>query len=72
MMRGPLTYCALDFSGAPAGPSRRPLAPLSGAALTPLAGGRQSYVQATGAQQTNFVPFYAVENESYDVYFQRG
>lgn len=71
MMRGPLMYCALDFNGAPAGPPRRPLPPLSGAALTPLAGSRQGYVQATGAQQTIFVPFYAVENESYDVYFQR-
>jgi hypothetical protein len=28
-------------------------------------------VQTNSAQQTIFVPFHAVENESYDVYFQR-
>ncbi|HUA23128.1 MAG TPA: beta-L-arabinofuranosidase domain-containing protein [Steroidobacteraceae bacterium] len=72
LMRGPLMYCALDFggSGAPASPGR-PLAQLTSAPLTPVAGTRQSYVQASGAQQTIFVPFYTVENESYDVYFQR-
>lgn len=69
LMRGPVMYCALDFAGS--GPSRRPLAPLPGAALTPLADARQSYVQANGARQLVFVPFHTVENESYDVYFQR-
>lgn len=71
LMRGPVMYCALDFAGPPAGAAVRPLAPLAGAALTPLAGASQSYVQANGAQQTVFVPFYGVENETYDVYFQR-
>ncbi|MDE2260913.1 MAG: glycoside hydrolase family 127 protein [Gammaproteobacteria bacterium] len=74
LMRGPLMYCALDFHGSQAGPAGAPhgsLAPLAGTALEPVAGARQSYVQASGAQQTIFVPFHSVENESYDVYFQR-
>jgi uncharacterized protein len=71
LMRGPLMYCALNFNGSGAAPPGRPLSPLTGAPLTPVAGTRQSYVQASSAQQTVFVPFYSVENESYDVYFQR-
>jgi uncharacterized protein len=71
LMRGPLMYCALDFgAAAPAAPGR-PLSPLSRAPLTPVAGTRQSYVQSDTTQQTIFAPFYTVENESYDVYFQR-
>ena len=68
MMRGPLMYCALDFRGV-LGPT--PLPQLIAAPLQPVAGTRQSYVQANGAQQAIFVPFYTVENETYDVYFQR-
>ena len=71
LMRGPVMYCALDFAGSRMGPPGRPLATLSAAALLPVADARQSYVQANGSQQTVFVPFYSVENESYDVYFQR-
>jgi uncharacterized protein len=71
LMRGPLMYCALDFGGSAAGAPGRPLAPLTNAQLTPVAGARQSYVQANNARQTIFVPFHTVENESYDVYFQR-
>ncbi len=71
MMRGPLMYCALDFAGATAASPNRPLAPLGNTPLSPVAGARQSCVQTNGAQQTVFVPFYTVENESYDVYFQR-
>ena len=71
LMRGPLMYCALDFAGSRGAAPGGPLAPLTSAALTPLADARQSYAQASGAQQTMFVPFYTVENESYDVYFQR-
>ena len=71
LMRGPLLYCALDFGGARVGAMGTPLARLSGAALAPLADARQSYVQSGAAQQTIFVPFHTVENESYDVYFQR-
>lgn len=71
LMRGPVMYCALDFAGSRTGTPGRPLAMLSGAALRPVAGARQSFVQANGSQQTIFVPFYSVESESYDVYFQR-
>ncbi len=84
VMRGPLMYCALRFTGPvpppadstsgvlAAAPGGAPLAPLGSTALSPLAGSRQSYVQADGArQQTVFVPFYTVESESYDVYFSR-
>ena len=84
VMRGPLMYCALRFTGPvpplpdsasgvlAAAPGGTPLAPLGSTALTQLTGSRQSYVQAGGAQQqTVFVPFYTVENESYDVYFNR-
>jgi hypothetical protein len=71
LMRGPLMYSALDFSGSGAAAPGRPLAPLTNAPLAPVAGASQSYVQASGARQTIFVPFYSVENESYDVYFQR-
>lgn len=71
LMRGPLVYCALDFAGSRAGAMGAPLARLSGAALEPLANTRQSYAQASAAQQTIFVPFHTVANESYDVYFQR-
>jgi hypothetical protein len=71
LMRGPVMYCALDFAGSGSGSSRKSLATLSGAALAPLADARQSYVQSDGARQVVFVPFYSVENESYDVYFQR-
>ena len=71
LMRGPLMYGALDFGGSGAAAPGSPLAPLTNAPLAPLAGASQSYVQANGARQTIFVPFYSVENESYDVYFQR-
>ncbi len=71
LMRGPLMYCALDFGGRGASAPGRPLSPLTDAPLRPVAGARQSYLQANRAQQTVFVPFYSVENESYDVYFQR-
>jgi uncharacterized protein len=71
LMRGPLMYCALNFAGSGAATPGRPLSPLTKAPLTPVAGANQSYVQTNGAQQTVFVPFYTVENESYDVYFQR-
>ncbi|HUN72061.1 MAG TPA: beta-L-arabinofuranosidase domain-containing protein [Steroidobacteraceae bacterium] len=72
MMRGPLMYCALDFRGSgTAAPPATPLAQLTSAALEPVAGTRQSYMQTNSAQQTIFVPFHTVQNESYDVYFQR-
>jgi hypothetical protein len=71
LMRGPLMYCALDFGGSAAAAPGRPLATLTNAPLASVAGARQSYVQANTARQTIFVPFYTVENESYDVYFQR-
>ena len=71
LLRGPLMYCALDFQGSPAATPGRPLATLSRATLTPLADAGQRYVQANGPQQRIFVPFHTVENESYDVYFQR-
>ena len=71
LMRGPLMYCALDFAGPGAAAAGRALSPLTDAPLTPLAGARQSFVQANSAQQKIFVPFHSVENESYDVYFQR-
>jgi len=71
LMRGPLMYCALNFQGSRSGAAGRPLATLAAAALRPLADARQSYTQSSETQQTIFVPFYTVENESYDVYFQR-
>jgi hypothetical protein len=71
LMRGPLMYCALDFAGSGTAAPGRALSSLTDAPLRPLAGARQSYVQTNSAQQTIFVPFHAVENESYDVYFQR-
>jgi uncharacterized protein len=71
LMRGPLMYGALDFGGSGAATPGRPLARLTNAPLAPVAGASQSYMQAGTAQQTIFVPFYSVENESYDVYFQR-
>ena len=63
-------------TGSAAGPGSgqspaSPLRPLSSTALAPLADTRQSYVQKDGVQQVIFVPFYSVDNESYDVYFQR-
>jgi hypothetical protein len=64
-------YCALDFGGSGATAPGRPLRSLTDAPLRPVAGARQSYAQTNSAQQTIFVPFYSVENESYDVYFQR-
>jgi hypothetical protein len=73
MMRGPLLYAALDFRDRrPAAPGV-PLASLASTPLEPVAGSRQSYVQTSGAQgqQTVFVPFHEVQNESYDVYFKR-
>jgi hypothetical protein len=71
LMRGPLMYCALDFGGSGATAPGRPLSPLTDAPLRPVAGAHQTYAQTNGVQQTIFVPFYSVENESYDVYFQR-
>jgi hypothetical protein len=71
LMRGPLMYCALDFGGSGATAPGRPLSPLTDAPLRPVTGARQSYAQANSAPQRIFVPFYSVENESYDAYFQR-
>lgn len=71
LMRGPLMYCALNFTGQRATHAVRPLAALSSTTLTAAAGDRQGYVHTDAAEQTVFVPFYGVQNESYDVYFQR-
>ena len=73
LMRGPLMYCALDFSERqPAAPGV-PLDALGSGRLAPVAGSRQSFVRSGGTQQQErvFVPFHTVQNESYDVYFKR-
>jgi hypothetical protein len=36
-----------------------------------VTGAAQTYRQVHGGQQILFVPFYAIQNESYNVYFPR-
>ncbi len=66
LLRGPLVYSALNFAG-PGAPVPR----LRPSALHAVSGARQTYRQMDDGQQILFIPFYAVQNESYNVYFER-
>ena len=66
LLRGPLVYSALNFAG-PGAPVPR----LRPSALRAVSGARQTYRQMDGGQQILFVPFYTVQNETYNVYFER-
>lgn len=66
LLRGPVLYAGLDSTAAAAQPP-----PLTPASLVPAGGTTDFYVQGTGEQQTVFVPFYRVQNESYNLYLQQ-
>lgn len=66
LMRGPVMYAALDSSASPTPPPA-----LATARLAPAGTPGQIYVQQDIGQQTVFVPFYKVQNESYNVYLQQ-
>lgn len=66
LLRGPVVYSALNFSG-----PGTAVPPLHLKRLEPVTSMAGTYRQAHAGQQTLFVPFYKVQNESYDVYFQR-
>ena len=66
LLRGPVLYAALD-SGSLAGSAPS----VTVAALTPVGAAGQRYVQDRSGQQTVFVPFYAVKDQSYSIYLQQ-
>lgn len=66
LLRGPILYSALNFAG-----PGTPVPPLEVAGLTPVTGAADTYRQMDRGQQILFVPFYKVQNESYNVYFER-
>jgi DUF1680 family protein len=67
LLRGPVLYAGLDSTAAAAQP---PL--LTPDRLVPAGGTSEVYVQKANDQpQTVFVPFYTVQNESYNLYLQR-
>jgi hypothetical protein len=66
LLRGPITYSALNFAG-PATPVPRLHLPQ----LAPVTGMNATYRQSQAGREILFVPFYQVQNESYDVYFQQ-
>ncbi len=66
LLRGPITYSALNFAG-PGTPVPRLHLP----GVTPVTGLSATYRQRHAEQELLFVPFYQIQNETYDVYFQR-
>ncbi len=63
LMRGPLMYASLDSSlGA------QPPLPLEVRRLFPAGASTDTYVQQDAGRRTVFVPFYKVQNETYNVY----
>ena len=66
LLRGPIMYSALNFAG-----PDTPVPRLHLPGLSPVTGMNAAYRQSQGGQDILFVPFYQVQNESYDVYFQR-
>jgi uncharacterized protein len=66
LLRGPILYAELDSTAA-----TNPPAPLVPRNLAPAAGTTDLYTHSANGQQTVFVPFYKVENESYNLYVQQ-
>jgi DUF1680 family protein len=77
LLRGPVLYAGLDSTGtgsagldsaAAAAVEPPRLAP---GGLVPAGGTGDTYVQSLNEQRTVFVPFYRVQNESYNLYLQQ-
>ena len=64
LMRGPVEYVALNASGSPVDKTDQPR-PILNKDLKPVAG--QSYI----ADSRTFIPLHAVQNETYDAYFNQ-
>ena len=65
LLRGPVLYAGLDSTAAAAQPP-----PLTPGSLVPAGGTSEVYVQRAEPQAV-FVPFYRVQNESYNLYLQQ-
>jgi DUF1680 family protein len=66
LLRGPVLYAALDSTAAAVVPP-----PLTPGSLVPAGATSDVYVQSANEQRTVFVPFYRVQNESYNLYLQQ-
>jgi uncharacterized protein len=75
LLRGPVLYAGLDSTGldSAATVAAAPAAPptLTPGSLAPVGGTNDVYVQSVNEQRTVFVPFYRVQNESYNLYLQQ-
>ena len=77
LLRGPVLYAGLDSTGtgstgldsAAAAAVEPPR--LTPGGLVPAGGTGDTYVQSLNEQRTVFVPFYRVQNESYNLYLQQ-
>jgi hypothetical protein len=77
LLRGPVLYAGLDSTGtgsagldsAAAAAVEPPR--LARGGLVPAGGTGDTYVQSLNEQRTVFVPFYRVQNESYNLYLQQ-
>jgi uncharacterized protein len=66
LLRGAVLYAGLDSTGATAEPPS-----LDPSQITPAQGTSEVFVQNTGQPQTVFIPFYRVQNESYNLYLRQ-
>ena len=66
LLRGPVLYAGLDSTATAAQPP-----PLIPGSLTPAGSTQEMYVQNANERRSVFVPFYRVQNESYNLYLQQ-
>jgi DUF1680 family protein len=71
LLRGPVLYAALDSTAAAVVPPPLTPPPLTPGSLVPAGATSDVYVQSANEQRTVFVPFYRVQNESYNLYLQQ-
>jgi DUF1680 family protein len=87
LLRGPVLYAGLDSTGTVSTSTVSPGADSTGSnsaasvavepprlvpgGLVPAGGTGDTYVQSLNEQRTVFVPFYRVQNESYNLYLQQ-
>jgi DUF1680 family protein len=66
LLRGPVLYAGLDSTTTAAQPP-----PLIPGSLMAAGSTQEMYVQNANGQRSVFVPFYRVQNQSYNLYLQR-
>jgi DUF1680 family protein len=66
ILRGPVLYAGLNY-----GANMSSASTVALASLAAVSGTREMYLQKVGGQQRIFVPFYKLQNESYDLYIRQ-